>query len=62
MTVRIDVERCNGCGKRIEGFCEEICPGDLFYREHGKARLREPCRLLGLLCLRQGLPARSPLH
>jgi adenosine phosphosulfate reductase beta subunit len=42
MTVRIDVERCNGCGKRSEGCCEEICPGDLFYREHGKAQLREP--------------------
>ena len=42
MTVRIDVERCNGCGSRAEACCEEICPGDLFYREHGKARLREP--------------------
>jgi len=42
MTVRIDSERCNGCGKRSEGFCEEICPGDLFYRDQGKARLREP--------------------
>lgn len=42
MTVRIDVERCNGCGKRSEGCCEEICPGDLFYREHGKAQLQEP--------------------
>jgi adenylylsulfate reductase subunit B len=42
MTVRIDLERCNGCGERSEGCCEEICPGDLFYREHGKARLREP--------------------
>jgi len=42
MTVRIDLERCNGCDKRSEGFCEEICPGDLFYRDAGKARLREP--------------------
>ena len=42
MTVRIDLERCNGCGERSEGCCEEICPGDLFYREDGKARLREP--------------------
>ncbi len=41
MTVRIDNKRCNGCGKRSEGFCEEICPGDLFYREDGKARLRK---------------------
>lgn len=42
MTVCIDLKRCNGCGKRSEAFCEEICPGDLFYREGGKARLREP--------------------
>ncbi|MBM4312181.1 MAG: hypothetical protein FJ119_14730, partial [Deltaproteobacteria bacterium] len=42
MTVRIDVKLCKGCGKRREGFCEEICPGDLFYRENGKACLREP--------------------
>ncbi len=42
MTVRIDLESCNGCGKRTEGFCEEICPGDLFYRTSGKACLREP--------------------
>ncbi len=42
MTVRINSKLCNGCGKRSEGFCEEICPGDLFYREGGKARLREP--------------------
>jgi len=42
MTVRINSELCNGCGQRSEGFCEEICPGDLFYRENGKARLREP--------------------
>jgi adenylylsulfate reductase subunit B len=26
----------------MEGCCEEICPGDLFYRENGKAVLREP--------------------
>ena len=25
-----------------EGCCEEICPGDLFYREQGKAVMREP--------------------
>ena len=42
MTVRIDSECCDGCGTRAEGFCEEICPGDLLYRDHGKARLREP--------------------
>ena len=42
MTVRIDHARCNGCPGRSEGCCEEICPGDLFYRENEKAVLREP--------------------
>ncbi len=42
MTVRIDKNLCNGCGKRPEGFCEEVCPGDLFYRKQEKAHLREP--------------------
>ena len=37
MSVHIDIDACNGCPKRFEGFCEEICPGDLFYREDGKA-------------------------
>ena len=42
MTVRIDTQLCNGCPGRGEGCCEEICPGDLFYREGGRACLREP--------------------
>ncbi len=42
MTVRIDSKRCNGCSSQAEAICEEICPGDLFYREGDKARLREP--------------------
>ena len=42
MSVRIDKNLCNGCGGRPEGCCEEICPGDLFFREDGKAALREP--------------------
>jgi adenylylsulfate reductase subunit B len=42
MSVRIDYRLCNGCPGRAEGCCEEICPGDLFYREKGKAVLREP--------------------
>jgi len=42
MTVRIDFKLCNGCPKRAGGCCEEICPGDLFFRENGKAALREP--------------------
>jgi adenylylsulfate reductase subunit B len=42
MTVRIDPELCNGCSSQTEAICEEICPGDLFYRNDGKAHLREP--------------------
>ena len=42
MTVRIDEALCNGCPARGEGCCEEICPGDLFYRSGGRACLREP--------------------
>lgn len=42
MTVLIDYRLCNGCPGRPEACCEEICPGDLFRRENGKATLREP--------------------
>ena len=42
MSVRLDVDMCDGCPKRREGCCEEICPGDLFFRKEGKAVLREP--------------------
>jgi adenylylsulfate reductase subunit B len=42
MTVRVDYILCNGCPGRAEGCCEEICPGDLFYRNNGKAVMREP--------------------
>ena len=42
MTIHINHTLCNGCPDRPEGYCEEICPGDLFFRENGKAVLREP--------------------
>jgi adenylylsulfate reductase subunit B len=42
MTVRIDTRLCNGCPGRREACCEEVCPGDLFYREAGRCCLREP--------------------
>jgi adenylylsulfate reductase, subunit B len=42
MTVLIDKDLCNGCPARQEGCCEEVCPGDLFYRDNGQACLREP--------------------
>ncbi len=42
MSVYINTDICNGCLKRQEGCCEEVCPGDLFYRKEGKAVIREP--------------------
>lgn len=42
MTVRISFERCNGCPRRQEACCEEVCPGDLFIRVDGKASVRTP--------------------
>jgi len=42
MTIHIDYSLCNGCPDRTEGYCEEICPGDLFFRQDGKAVMREP--------------------
>ena len=67
MTVRIDLNRCNGCGKRFEGCCEEICPGDLFYRENGKAALREPaecwdCFACVKACPREALSIELPFQ
>ena len=29
MPPRINSDKCNGCEGREEGYCEEICPGDL---------------------------------
>jgi adenylylsulfate reductase subunit B len=42
MTVHIDARLCNGCPDQEQGCCEEVCPGDLLYRESGRACLREP--------------------
>ena len=67
MTVRIDLDRCNGCGKRAEGCCEEICPGDLFFRQAGKAVLREPadcwdCFACVKACPREALSISLPFQ
>ncbi len=32
MSIFIDINVCNGCGKLKETLCERICPGDLLYR------------------------------
>ncbi len=32
MSIFIDVNVCNGCGKLKETLCERICPGDLLFR------------------------------
>jgi len=67
MSVRIDVDICNGCSKRPEGFCEEICPGDLFFRKDGKAVLREPsdcwdCFACVKACPRSALSVELPFQ
>jgi len=67
MSVYIDIDVCNGCGKRAESFCEEICPGDLFYRENGKAILREPsdcwdCFACVKACPRSALSVELPFQ
>ena len=41
MSIFIDEDVCNGCGKAEETFCERICPGDLLFRnERHKAEIR----------------------
>ena len=67
MSVRLDVDMCNGCPKRHEGCCEEICPGDLFYRKDGKAVLREPsdcwdCFACVKACPRSALSVELPFQ
>jgi adenylylsulfate reductase subunit B len=67
MSVHIDIDVCNGCPKRSEGFCEEICPGDLFYREDSKAVLREPsdcwdCFACVKVCPRSALSVELPFQ
>ena len=67
MTVRIDLQRCNGCGKQQESCCEEICPGDLFYRVSGKAVLREAgdcwdCFSCVKACPREALSVELPFQ
>lgn len=42
MSIFIDKDTCNGCGKRKESMCERICPGDLLFRDtNGKAIIRD---------------------
>ncbi len=41
MSILIDEETCNGCGKAEETLCERICPGDLLFRnDKQKAEIR----------------------
>ena len=43
MTVRVNPDKCNGCGGAHETRCMRICPGDLFYLgADKKAALRDP--------------------
>jgi len=38
MAVRVDVEKCNGCGK-----CVEVCPVEAIRIEEKKAVINEQC-------------------
>ncbi len=41
MSISIDENVCNGCGKAEETLCGRICPGDLMFRnERHKAEIR----------------------
>jgi adenylylsulfate reductase, subunit B len=67
MSVRIDLQACNGCGSRLESCCEEICPGDLFYRTGGKAALRDAadcwdCFACVKACPREALSVELPFQ
>ena len=67
MSVRIDYRLCNGCPGKPEGCCEEICPGDLFYRNQGKAVMREPsdcwdCCSCAKACPRAALSIELPFQ
>lgn len=38
MSIRIDSQKCNSCGK-----CREVCPGSLLYKDSsGKTAMRDP--------------------
>lgn len=38
MSIKIDIQKCTGCGK-----CREVCPGSLLYKDiAGKTQIRYP--------------------
>ena len=42
MSVKINNDLCNGCGRSKEARCVRICPGNLLYRSaDNKAKIRE---------------------
>ncbi len=68
MTVRIDKDRCHGCGWTKEALCERICPGNLLFKgEDGKAALRDSrdcwdCAACIKECPRQALKMSLPVQ
>jgi len=43
MSIKIDQQKCNGCGK-----CREVCPGSLLFKElDGKTAMKYPSECWG---------------
>ena len=53
------MEKCDGCKGQDKTACQYICPNDLMVldKEKMKACNREPRNVLGMLQLREDLPA-----
>ena len=68
MSIYIDENVCNGCGKRKETMCERICPGNLLFRnDNGKASIRDQsdcwvCAACVKVCPRHAIELRLPLQ
>ncbi len=66
MSIFIDEDVCNGCGKAEETLCERICPGDLLFRnQRHKAEIRSQadcwtCGACVKACLVQAIDLKLP--
>ncbi|MCH8126182.1 4Fe-4S binding protein [candidate division KSB1 bacterium] len=68
MSIYIDEDKCNGCGKRKESMCERICPGNLLLRNgNGKASISDQgacwvCAACVKVCPMHAIELRLPLQ